>query len=90
MIGKNPTRNIGTTLARRAEKKFGKTHGWMDQLHDQKKGNVLTFPQNRLNPDTVEMAKQIESMPAEAREALAHLFSGGGNKPKSGKRTTRR
>lgn len=83
MIGKNPTRNIGPILARRAEHEFKKDKGWMDQLHDQKKGNVLNFPGPRLSPEVVDIAKQIEGMQPEARDALRKLFSSNGHKTKS-------
>jgi hypothetical protein len=33
MIGKNPTRNVGTATARRAETVFNLPNGWLDQIH---------------------------------------------------------
>lgn len=33
LIGKNPKKNIGNTLARRFEAKLGLAHGWLDQPH---------------------------------------------------------
>ena len=33
--GKNPIRNIGSALARRIEKAFGKPEGWLDVTHSQ-------------------------------------------------------
>lgn len=33
IIGKNPTKNIGPTIARAIEKAFNKPIGWLDQLH---------------------------------------------------------
>jgi SOS-response transcriptional repressor LexA len=35
IAGKNPVRNIGTTLARRIEKAFRKPEGWLDVPHSQ-------------------------------------------------------
>jgi hypothetical protein len=34
LIGKNPSRNIGTRVARRIEVAFDKPRGWIDQHHD--------------------------------------------------------
>lgn len=34
LIGKTPIRNIGNTIARKAETAFDLPHGWMDQVHD--------------------------------------------------------
>jgi len=35
IAGKNPIRNVGTTLARRIEKAFSKPEGWLDVPHSQ-------------------------------------------------------
>lgn len=42
IAGVNPTRAIGTTLARRIEEKFNKSRGWIDVLHDPV--NLLAAP----------------------------------------------
>ncbi|WP_158228937.1 S24 family peptidase [Chitinimonas sp. BJB300] len=49
-VGKNPAKNIGSGVARKAEIAYGKPHGWMDILHPEnleaplEPGNIATRP----------------------------------------------
>lgn len=38
IIGKNPIKPIGSSIAREIEKKCGKSHGWMDLVHPEVMG----------------------------------------------------
>ncbi|MEH6534577.1 MAG: S24 family peptidase [Photobacterium frigidiphilum] len=52
-MGKNPTKNIGPSIARHIEEACGKARGWMDSLHEISNVEPITIPammQNRLIP----------------------------------------
>lgn len=58
LIGKNPTKNIGTRIARDIEKAFGKHEGWMDTPHGEgyetKENNGLKLtPVSNSTPNNV-------------------------------------
>jgi plasmid maintenance system antidote protein VapI len=38
LIGKNPHKNIGNSIAKRVEQAYGKPEGWLDIVHSQENG----------------------------------------------------
>ncbi|WNZ54810.1 hypothetical protein QT397_18265 [Microbulbifer sp. MKSA007] len=44
IIGKNPRRNIGDSIARRIEDAGGYRHGWLDSYHDDEQAEATRTP----------------------------------------------
>lgn len=73
-IGPNPTRNIGSTFARRVERAFKLPENWLDNLHDDQPMRlhaILNYARN-LQPDKFhEFACKIERQIAQIEACLA-------------------
>jgi len=54
-IGPNPKKNIGPDNARLIEKRYGKPHGWLDNIHPEVKKDAKIVSLNKTRGDTVKL-----------------------------------